>query len=237
MNISPALIIFLFGLIVIAPIIIFGQRQKAHRTHAIKTFPLPPGCMDKFRQHHPDLNDADCAQVELGLRQFFLAWLTCGTNFIAMPSQVVDDLWHEFILATRAYEQFCQQAFGKFLHHSPAATLSDANEIQNGLRMCWQHVCVNDEIDPNKPTHLPRLFALDHQLNIENGFHYTLKPSGAETNTNITNLLAAGALLLVPVSVFATNKSHGRKDSPSRDGGGGCGGSCSGGYGGGCGGD
>ena len=31
-----------------------------------------------------------------------------------MPSQVTDDLWHEFILYTRNYEDFCRRAFGRF---------------------------------------------------------------------------------------------------------------------------
>jgi hypothetical protein len=41
-----------------------------------------------------------------------------------MPSQVADDLWHEFILFTKNYDAFCRQAFGGFFHHSPAAVLS-----------------------------------------------------------------------------------------------------------------
>jgi len=38
------------------------------------------------------------------------------------PSHRVDLAWHEFILCTRAYEQFCQQTFGKFIHHQPDGT-------------------------------------------------------------------------------------------------------------------
>lgn len=41
-----------------------------------------------------------------------------------MPSQVTDDLWHEFILCTRHYDAFCRRAFGGFLHHTPAVVLS-----------------------------------------------------------------------------------------------------------------
>lgn len=35
------------------------------------------------------------------------------------PSRVVDDAWHEFILCTRAYADYCQAQFGRFIHHHP----------------------------------------------------------------------------------------------------------------------
>ena len=31
----------------------------------------------------------------------------------------IDNMWHEFILITRDYHDFCYQHFGKFLHHVP----------------------------------------------------------------------------------------------------------------------
>jgi hypothetical protein len=90
-----------------------------------------------------------------------------------MPSQVADDLWHEFILYTRAYDEFCQNAFGQFLHHTPAAALDPLQKASNaGLRRVWWHACKLDQIDPQKPQRLPVLFALDGDLNIANGFRY-----------------------------------------------------------------
>lgn len=35
------------------------------------------------------------------------------------PSRVVDDAWHEFILCTRLYADYCQAQFGRFIHHHP----------------------------------------------------------------------------------------------------------------------
>ncbi len=61
-----------------------------------------------------------------------------------MPSQVVDDAWHEFILSTRIYGDFCRRAFGYFLHHTPAEAMAT-------------------------PT-----FAIDGLLNIPGGFTYRL---------------------------------------------------------------
>jgi hypothetical protein len=41
-----------------------------------------------------------------------------------MPSRVVDDAWHEFILDSIAYTAFCNAAFGTYLHHTPDEAIS-----------------------------------------------------------------------------------------------------------------
>ncbi|MFK4100824.1 glycine-rich domain-containing protein [Streptomyces sp. NPDC019531] len=35
------------------------------------------------------------------------------------PSPFVDDFWHAFLLHTKAYREFCQENFGRFLDHQP----------------------------------------------------------------------------------------------------------------------
>ena len=42
-----------------------------------------------------------------------------------MPSQAVDAAWHEFILMTREYQSFCDEAFGYYLHHTPEQALGE----------------------------------------------------------------------------------------------------------------
>ncbi|MGB0525636.1 MAG: glycine-rich domain-containing protein [Flammeovirgaceae bacterium] len=41
------------------------------------------------------------------------------------PSMVVDLAWHEFILCTRLYAQFCQENFGRFIHHTPGGEAAE----------------------------------------------------------------------------------------------------------------
>lgn len=59
--------------------------------------------------------------VDLGLRQ----WLRCcgaamrDNQVIGMPSHAVDEAWHGLILCTARYSVFCEQAYGRFLHHHP----------------------------------------------------------------------------------------------------------------------
>ena len=35
------------------------------------------------------------------------------------PSRTVDKAWHEFLLFTRDYQQFCEERYGRFIHHQP----------------------------------------------------------------------------------------------------------------------
>ncbi len=37
-----------------------------------------------------------------------------------MYSSRVDEAWHQFVLFTRQYVDFCQRYFGKYLHHNPS---------------------------------------------------------------------------------------------------------------------
>ncbi|MBF6175244.1 hypothetical protein IU476_27635 [Nocardia blacklockiae] len=59
--------------------------------------------------------------VETGLRQ----WLRCcgaamrDDQVIGMPSHAVDEAWHGLILCTARYARFCDEAYGRFLHHFP----------------------------------------------------------------------------------------------------------------------
>ena len=55
-------------------------------------------------------------------------WLAQALNFLERaatagqmiePSADADRAWHEFILFTRDYEQYCHERFGRFIHHEP----------------------------------------------------------------------------------------------------------------------
>jgi hypothetical protein len=42
-----------------------------------------------------------------------------GDDRRLVPSVPVDVAWHAFILHTRAYTDFCESAYGGYLHHDP----------------------------------------------------------------------------------------------------------------------
>ncbi|MGM9425281.1 glycine-rich domain-containing protein [Hydrogenophaga sp. MI9] len=161
------------GAALTAALAYYGRRYVALRREAfIRHAEFPRGLFERLQQRHPGLSTKDCQLVAHGLRQFFLAHLKSGRRFVSMPSQVVDDLWHEFILYTKNYELFCRQAFGRFLHHTPAVVLGRAQQGNAGLRRCWWFACKEENINPRNATRLPLLFALDSKLGIAGGFRY-----------------------------------------------------------------
>lgn len=167
-----AILIMVCGALALAAAWLWVRQRTLRRAAFIRQFELPAGLFDKLRQHHPGLSQKDCQLVAQGLRQFFLAYLAGGLRPVSMPSQVVDALWHEFILYTRNYQAFCQQAFGRFMHHTPAVALRQERAADAGLKRCWWHACRAENINPKAPTRLPLLFALDAKLGIANGFLY-----------------------------------------------------------------
>lgn len=58
--------------------------------------------------------------VSQGRKEFlrFCALLTV-TDEVLSPGPLVDGFWHEFLLHTRDYANFCERHFGCFLHHDP----------------------------------------------------------------------------------------------------------------------
>jgi hypothetical protein len=207
-------------------LILWQRYRRLARERFIREFALPRGLYDRLRKRRPELELKDCALVARGLRQFFLAYLNSGCRFVAMPSQAVDDLWHEFILYTRAYEAFCGKAFGGFLHHTPAVVLSPDKRNNEGLRRVWWQCCKEENIDPRSPLRLPLLFAIDAKLGIADGFVY--KPDckalqGSEAGTAHCGADFSDSSIDGGTDGFADGAADGSGD------GGGCGGGCGGG--------
>lgn len=174
---------------------LWGFFNARGREGYIRTFDLPQGLYRRLSKHHPNLTNAEFQLVSDSLRQFFLIHLRSGRNLVSMPSQVTDDLWHEFILYTKAYQTFCDKGFGKFFHHTPAAALGPKQQKSNtGVKRTWFHACQIENINPRIPTRLPLIFAIDAQLNIANGFHYVTncKKAGLVTTNGATTIYCGG---------------------------------------------
>lgn len=163
---------FLIFIATLVAIVAWTRYRRLARERYLREYAFPKGLYARLQKRRPELSLRDCSLVARGLRQFFLAYLNGGRRFVAMPSQAVDDLWHEFILYTKHYDQFCRKAFGRFLHHTPAVALGPAQQNNAGLRRVWWQSCREENIDPAKPLRLPLLFAIDAKLGIADGFHY-----------------------------------------------------------------
>ncbi len=164
-------LVFLLVITVLAVVMGAVWRQKM-RERFLRESPLPQYLKRKLRETYPQLSGKDCDLVERGMRQFFLACSRSNKKFVAMPSKAVDAMWHEFILHTQAYSDWCHHALGHFLHHTPAEVLGSQARGNDGLRRAWYWACKDEAINPKAPSRLPLLFALDAKLGIANGFTY-----------------------------------------------------------------
>lgn len=201
----------------VGALLIAGLRRRA-RERFIDAYAFPPGIRGRVRKRYPHLSEADLDLVLGALREYFHLCRKAGRRMLAMPSQVVDAAWHEFILFTRNYDHFCRRGLGRFLHHTPAEAMKSPTEAGDSIKRTWRLACLRAGMDPAKATALPLLFAIDGQLAIPDGFRYAL---------DCTRALAAAQGPVYCGSHIGCGGGCG----------GGCSGSCcSGGSGGGCGG-
>jgi hypothetical protein len=193
------------------------RREQFIRSHVFSR-----GLLDGLRKVHPTLTEKDEFLVARALRSFFLIHLRTVPTGIGMPSRVVDDLWHEFILDTREYSAFCEQAFGAYFHHIPAAKMAPGISRDSGMRRTWRHACLEENINPKHPTRLPLLFAIDQKLAIADGNIYNLeKPTQASTSSCGSG---CGGFACSGGGLAECDASSGDSSGDSSCGGGGCGG-------------
>lgn len=73
----------------------------------------------------------DIADLAEGLyKQFLKLNLLYSTKSI-VPTRLIDEMWHQHILDTRAYDADCQRIFGYKLHHFPYFGLRDEQDAQD----------------------------------------------------------------------------------------------------------
>lgn len=226
------IILIVLVILVIVILMLRSRHIALLRAEYIRTYMFPVGLIEKLTVLHPELDVKDRQLVARALRQFFIAHLNSGRKFVSMPSQVVDELWHEFILYTRQYERFCQKAFGRFLHHTPAVALGKHRASNAGIRRAWWYACLEENINPRKATRLPLLFAIDAKLKIANGFHYLLDCKGINSGESRdgATVYCGGDISSTSIDGsldgFGDTASDGSGDSGDS---GGCGGGCGGG--------
>ncbi len=163
-------------------LVVYHLHQKvetAKREKWIHTYQFPDALGRKVQEQYPHLTDEQAGLAVQGLREYFHVCNLAGRRMVAMPSQVVDVAWHQFILYTRRYDAFCKQGLGRFLHHTPAEAMETPTQAQAGIKTAWRVSCHREGIEPRSPSKLPLLFGIDAALNIPDGFRYSLDCSKA----------------------------------------------------------
>jgi len=110
-------------------------RFRTQRAKFIAAYAFPGGLRFKLDQAFPALSTEQTTMVIEGLRAWFLLVAANPRAKLGMPSKAVDTAWHEFILLTKNYADFCDRAFGTFLHHVPHE--GNATAQKDGLACTW----------------------------------------------------------------------------------------------------
>lgn len=174
--------LFMFGSTLL--VLYYCEKNKIKKSLSfIDEYNFPDRVISKFKHEYPKLNKKDLDAVINGLKQFFMVYAVQThknrKGSLLMPSKVADELWHQFMLSSRDYNDFCQNAFGKFLHHTPGdektehVELSKVKKFPLDLMRTYQGAKDLKSYGYNNLLNFtPVLFALDNSLSIEKGYHY-----------------------------------------------------------------
>lgn len=173
---SIASLVTVFAIGAVSAYFAISRRSiRLERESHIRHFTFSAPLLHSLQNTYPHLEEKDLFLVARALRQYFLIHAKVPNRTIGMPSQVVDTLWHNFILDTKNYQTFCIKAFGGFFHHIPAENASEKANGNRAMKLTWRNACLEENIDPKNATRLPLLFAIDSKLKIPDGFVYDLE--------------------------------------------------------------
>jgi hypothetical protein len=89
----------------------------------LEKYEIPSGVIERIRSKEP-FNKMTDAQIEEIVNEFkkFMAIVIINHKTgrrVEMVSELVDEVWHTFILFTNEYRNFCNTIFGEYVHHEP----------------------------------------------------------------------------------------------------------------------
>ena len=126
-------------------------------------FDFPPKVAKKLKEKYPKASQSDIQVAFCGAISYFILCKKYRGHNIPMPSVVVDEVWHEFILHTRDYEAFCEKYLGFFLHHIPNDDENPVDEktAKEQILSLWILACQEEGFDPTSAEAKPSLFYAD----------------------------------------------------------------------------
>jgi hypothetical protein len=148
--------------------------RAARRQEFVARYRLPSGVGRKLQRKLGESSDLSIAFR--GLDQW-LRLHVAAPGLLAMPSKAVDQLWHDFILHTQEYQDFCRQAYGRTLHHSPEQSMNaTTSQVLHGESMgrTFAMACADGGIRLPQMLDLPILFQVDTALAVSDGQQWIL---------------------------------------------------------------
>lgn len=93
---------------------ILENRVKNLHLEIVNSVPLYLKKIESISKEHNISSDLLIKE----LLKFFI--IVEQNKMITSPSLIVDLAWHELILFTKFYHDFCEKNFNKFIHHTPS---------------------------------------------------------------------------------------------------------------------
>ena len=89
----------------------------------LERYEIPSGVIERIKPKEPFNKMAD-AQIKEVVNEFkkFMAIVVINHNTekrVEMVNELVDEVWHTFILFTNEYRKFCDALVGEYIHHEP----------------------------------------------------------------------------------------------------------------------
>jgi hypothetical protein len=205
-----------------------NNMQWSQISNYIEKYKFPAQVIKKWTAEYPKMTPTQQEYGEKALKQFFMIYAKSNhLNKISpafdMPSKVVDSLWHQFILASRDYHNFCETAFGQYFHHKqhdePQHTDLIEKTLSSGLINTFRATKSLDKATWVVGA-LPLVFAMDAMMNIQGGFQYD--------ETNIEAQLKASKVSDSSGSSCGSYAGFSDGGSDSDSGSSSCGGGCGG---------
>jgi hypothetical protein len=141
-------------------------RGAPRRLAAVDAYRFPAGVRQQFAFQHAGMSPDDLRTVEDAARQWFRLGARHPRARLAMPSVAVAALCRAFVVHTRDYQQFCDEALARAPQYEPAAA---AGPIGKRLQQTFR--LAREDEQCAAPV-LPLLFRVDREVGVPGGRSY-----------------------------------------------------------------
>lgn len=118
---TPLVSLLALGVAVCVTLIVWAMRTRRRtaklrlkRAQYIANYVFPTSLRFKLDQAYSHLSGEQVGTILQGLRVWFQLVAANPSAQLGMPSRAVDTAWHEFVLLTKNYADFCEKHSGNF---------------------------------------------------------------------------------------------------------------------------
>ncbi|MBD8840097.1 MULTISPECIES: hypothetical protein [Paenibacillus] len=90
------------------------QLEKSYNKHFANKLKI------RIQQEYPHMKTLEYRWKLIELKRYFI--MASLLKQVPMFSDEIDDLWHEMLMFTKSYADFCAELMGSMVHHEPAIT-------------------------------------------------------------------------------------------------------------------